>query len=77
MWKVTNSSVIFSGLSVVCCRNVELTTLNIVLLRRQPKYCEIPFSFVLALFSVFLIALSYIFPFELSTFVCFNVFVVF
>ena len=47
----------FSSLSVVHCRNVELTTLNIALLRRQPKYCEIPFFFELALISVFFIAL--------------------
>ena len=51
----------FSGLSAVSCRNVELTTINIALLGRQPKYCEIPFSFELALFSVFLIAIRYIF----------------
>ena len=67
----------FFGLSVVSCKNVELTTLNIALLGRQPKYCEIPFSFELALFSVFLIALRYIFGFGLSTFVCFNVFMSF
>ena len=50
----------FFGLSVVNCRNVELTTLNIALLGRQPKYYEIPFSFELGLFSVFFIALRYI-----------------
>ena len=59
--KVTNSSIIFPTLNVVCCRNVELTTLNIALLRRQPKYCEITFSFELALFSIFSIAFWYIF----------------
>ena len=35
-------------------KNVELTTLNIALLGRQPKYCEIPFLFELALCSIFL-----------------------
>ena len=29
----------FFGLRVVRCREVELTTLNIALLGRQPKYC--------------------------------------
>ena len=32
--KVTNGSIIFFGLSVARCRNVELTTLNIPLLGR-------------------------------------------
>ena len=77
MWKVTNSSVIFSGLNVVPCKNVELTTLNKALLGRQPKYCEIPFSFELALFSIFLIALRYIFYFWIFCFCCFNMFVSF
>ena len=54
----------FSSLSVIRCRNVELTTLNITLLGRQPKYCEIPSSFELALFSVFLIAHLYIYAFD-------------
>ena len=78
MWKVTNSSVVFfSSLSVVHCRNVELMTLNIALLRRQLKYCETPSSFELALFSVFLIALRYIFCFWTFFFCCFNLFVSF
>ena len=42
----------------VVVEEVELTTLNIELLGRQPKYCEIPFFFELALFSVFLFAHS-------------------
>ena len=65
----------FSCLRAARCMNVELATLNIALLGRQPKYCKIPFFFELALFSVFLIALRYIFHFGLSTFVYFNVFV--
>ena len=69
--KVTNSLVIFFSLIDVRCRIVELTTLNITLLGRQPKYCEIPFSFELALFSVFSIAFRYKFFFGLPTFVCF------
>ena len=69
--KVTNSSVIFFALIDVRCRIVELTTLNIALLGRQPKYCEIPFSFELTLFSVFSIAFRYSFFFGLPTFVCF------
>ena len=68
----------FSSLGAVRSRNVEITTLNVALLKRQPKYCEIPFFFELALFSVFLIALRYIFfAFGTSTFVCFNVYVSF
>ena len=74
VWKVTNSSVIFSSIRVVHCRNVKLTTLNIALLGRQPKYCEIPFSFELALFSVFLITLWYIFYFRTLKFCSFNMF---
>ena len=53
----------FFCLSAVRCRDVELMTLNIALLGKQPKYCEIPFFFELALFSIFLIALRYIFRF--------------
>ena len=53
MRKVTNSSVIFPALNVVRCGNIELTTLNIELLGKQPKYCEITFSFELAVFSIF------------------------
>ena len=68
----------FSGLSAVCYRNVELTTLNIALLGRLPKFCEIPSSFELALFSVFLIAFRYNFRFWNSYFCFFfNVFVSF
>ena len=67
----------FSGLSVVRCRNVELMTLNIALLGRQPKYYEIPSSFELALFFVFLIAFQYIFCFWTFCFCCFNMFVSF
>ena len=33
----------FFALNVVHCRNVELTTLSIALLGRQPKYCESTF----------------------------------
>ena len=76
MRKVTNSSVIFSTLNVVCSRNVEPTTLNIALLGRQPKYCEIPFSFALELPSVFFI-FGPIFVLRLPNFVFFNVFVSF
>ena len=36
-------SIFVSGLGTIRCRNVELTTLNIVLLGRQPKHCEILF----------------------------------
>ena len=61
----------FFGLRVVRFRNVELTTLNITLLGRQPKYCEIPFSIELALFSIFSIDFWYNFHFGLPTFVCF------
>ena len=69
--KVTISSVIFSALTAVHCRNVELMTLNIALLRRQPKYCEILFFFILALFFIFSIAFRYNFHFGIPTFVCF------
>ena len=70
--KVTNSSInFFSALNVVRCRNVELTTLNIALLRRQPKYYEIPFAFALALSSVFSIAFSEQFSFWTSYFCLF------
>ena len=71
MQKVTNSSVIFPALNVVRCRNVELTTLNIALLGRQPKYCEITFSFELAVFSIFFIAFWFTFHFEIHAFVIF------
>ena len=68
----------FSGLRAVHCKEVELTTLNIALLRRQPKYYEILFFFELALFSVFLFALRYIFRFwDLYFFFFFDVFVSF
>ena len=56
---------------MICCKNVELTTLNIALLGRQPKYCEIPFSFDLALFSIFSIAFRYNFCFGASYFCLF------
>ena len=69
--EVTNSSVIFPALNVVRCKNVKKTTLNMALLRRQPKYCEIPFSFELALFSIFSIAFQHNFRFGIPTFVCF------
>ena len=45
-------SYLFYALNVVRCRKVELTTLNITLLGRQPKYCEITFSFDLVVFSI-------------------------
>ena len=61
----------FSDLRVVHCRNVDLTTLNIALLGRQPKYCEIPSLFQLALFSVFLISFRYNFRFWTSYFCLF------
>ena len=41
--KSPTGSVVISGLGSLRCRNVELTTLNIALLRRQPKLCEIFF----------------------------------
>ena len=71
VWKVINSSVIFSGLSVVRYRNVELTMFNKALLGRQPMYCEIPSSFEFALFSVFLIAFRYNFHFWTSNYCLF------
>ena len=75
--KVTDSSIIFSGLSVARCRNVEITTLNITLLGRQSKYFEIPSSFELALFLIFLISIQYNFRFWTFFFGCFNTFVSF
>ena len=53
----------FSVLRAVRFKDVELMTLNIALLGRQPMYCEIPFFFEFELFSVFLFALRYIFRF--------------
>ena len=78
MRKVTNNSVIFPSLNDVHCRNVELTTLNIALLGRQPKYYEITFSFELAVFSIFLIFFAVLlFILEFLLLFIFNVFVSF
>ena len=78
MQKVTNNSVILPALNVVRCRNVELTMLNIALLGRQPKYCEITFSFEVGIFSIFLIVfLFYFFVLEFLLLFVFNVFVSF
>ena len=41
--KSPTGSVVVSGVGSLRCRNVELTMLNIVLLGRQPKHCEIFF----------------------------------
>ena len=73
--KVTNNSVIFPALNVVRCGNVELPTLNIALLGRQPKYCEITFSFELAVFLIFLLLFGLLFILELLLLFVFNVFV--
>ena len=77
MRKVTNSSVTFPALTVVRYRNVKLTTLNIALLRRQPKYCELPFPFDLTLFSIFSIIFGIISFWDFLLLFVFNVFVSF
>ena len=52
----TGSNVV-SGLGSLRCKNVELTTLDIALLGRKPKHCEILFFPKLILIPVLLIAL--------------------